>query len=92
MVTMNWPAAARPMGSCGLPVPGLAPASSTRRPARTWRRAGGRLVVRGPNVMPGYHDKPAETAQALRGGWYHTGDLARATRTASSPSPAGSRS
>jgi long-chain acyl-CoA synthetase len=27
--------------------------------------------------MPGYHDKPAETRNALRAGWYHTGDLAK---------------
>ena len=33
--------------------------------------------MRGPNVMPGYHNKPEETRNALRAGWYHTGDLAK---------------
>ena len=33
--------------------------------------------MRGPNLMQGYHNKPAETASALRKGWYHTGDLAK---------------
>lgn len=37
----------------------------------------GELCVRGPNVFVGYWGKPAETAQALRDGWFHTGDLAR---------------
>jgi long-chain acyl-CoA synthetase len=33
--------------------------------------------VRGPNVMRGYLGKPEETAQTLRGGWLHSGDLGR---------------
>jgi fatty-acyl-CoA synthase len=33
--------------------------------------------VRGPLVAKGYWNKPDETAQALRGGWLHTGDIAR---------------
>src|SRR5205823_5579207 len=37
----------------------------------------GELVVRGPNVMAGYWNHPDETAEAFRGGWFHTGDLAR---------------
>jgi long-chain acyl-CoA synthetase len=37
----------------------------------------GELVVRGPQVMKGYFNNPAETARALRGGWLYTGDLAR---------------
>lgn len=35
----------------------------------------GEVIVRGPNVMPGYWNKPEQTADALRHGWYYTGDL-----------------
>jgi len=78
MVTMNWLHGARPMGSCGLPVPGLAvrivdPSSREDVPFGEE----GELIVRGPNLMQGYHNKPQETASALRKGWYHTGDLAK---------------
>ncbi|MGI9482457.1 MAG: class I adenylate-forming enzyme family protein, partial [Hyphomicrobiales bacterium] len=34
----------------------------------------GEIVIRGPNVMKGYLNLPGETARAMRGGWYHTGD------------------
>jgi long-chain acyl-CoA synthetase len=34
----------------------------------------GEILVRGPNVFPGYWQRPSETAKALEGGWFHTGD------------------
>jgi long-chain acyl-CoA synthetase len=36
----------------------------------------GEIVIRGHNVMKGYYKKPDATADAMRGGWFHTGDLA----------------
>jgi acyl-CoA synthetase (AMP-forming)/AMP-acid ligase II len=77
MVTMNWPTGTRVPGSCGFPLPGLAvrivdASGHDVAPGRE-----GELIVRGPNVMPGYHNKPEETRNALRDGWYCTGDLAR---------------
>ncbi len=35
----------------------------------------GEVVIRGHNVMKGYYNRPAETEEALRGGWFHTGDI-----------------
>lgn len=37
----------------------------------------GELCVRGPQVMKGYWKKPLETAETMRNGWLHTGDIAR---------------
>jgi fatty-acyl-CoA synthase len=37
----------------------------------------GELVIRGPHVCDGYWNNPEATAEAIRDGWLHTGDLAR---------------
>ncbi|AMW14504.1 long-chain-fatty-acid--CoA ligase [Streptomyces qaidamensis] len=35
----------------------------------------GEIVIRGHNIFKGYHNRPEATAEALRGGWFRTGDL-----------------
>jgi long-chain acyl-CoA synthetase len=40
---------------------------------------GNEILVRGPNVFPGYWNRPQESARALAGGWFHTGDQGEQT-------------
>jgi long-chain acyl-CoA synthetase len=39
------------------------------------------IIVRGPNIFPGYWMRPEETAKALREGWFHTGDQGEVNET-----------
>jgi acyl-[acyl-carrier-protein]-phospholipid O-acyltransferase/long-chain-fatty-acid--[acyl-carrier-protein] ligase len=65
-------------GTVGQPLPGIAvrvvdPQTFESLPVST----AGMLLVKGPNVMQGYLDRPDLTAAAMRDGWYITGDIAR---------------
>jgi long-chain acyl-CoA synthetase len=64
-------------GSIGLPVDGV--------DMRVVDEAGndvpcgrvGEIAIRGHNVMRGYWNRPEATAEAIKGGWFHTGDIGR---------------
>jgi acyl-CoA synthetase (AMP-forming)/AMP-acid ligase II len=63
--------------SCGRPVPWLHVALLDDDDQEITGDDPGELCVRGPVVMDGYWNRPDETDHVLRGGWLHTGDVAR---------------
>ena len=66
------------IGTVGHPIPGVACRivdPDTNKPLPPGSE--GMLLVKGPNVTPGYIGKPELTAQVIRDGWYTTGDMAK---------------
>ncbi len=64
IVALNHPFRAR-QGSVGTPIEGVELAIADD----------GEILVRGANVTRGYYNAPADTAEAFRDGWFHTGDV-----------------
>ena len=64
------------LASCGRPVPEAAIRLVDENDNEVPPGEPGELCVRGPLLASGYLNKPEETAEALRGGWLHTGDIA----------------
>ncbi|MEA3489358.1 MAG: AMP-binding protein [Candidatus Omnitrophota bacterium] len=58
------------IGSVGLPIPDVELKIIDKDEKGT-----GEVIVRGPNVMEGYYRRKDLTAQAIKDGWFHTGDL-----------------
>jgi fatty-acyl-CoA synthase len=66
----------RRLSSCGRPVHGVHVALLNDDGDEVHPGELGEICARGPLVMAGYHNRPEETRDALRGGWLHTGDIA----------------
>ena len=62
------------IGSVGRPLPGIE-SKIVSPQSRDDGPASGEIVIRGPIVMKGYWNRPDATAEVLRDGWLHTGDL-----------------
>jgi long-chain acyl-CoA synthetase len=62
--TLDDPGRVEP-GRVGPPIPGIEMSLAEN----------GEILVRGPNIFPGYWQRPGDTARAMDGGWFHTGDL-----------------
>jgi fatty-acyl-CoA synthase len=65
------------LATCGRPTPWVRVRLLDEDLNEVSRGEPGEICVQGPLVMAGYWKKPAETDEALRGGWLHTGDIAR---------------
>ena len=64
-------------GSIGLPLPGVEVKVVREDESEAACEEIGELIVKGPNVMMGYFNRPQETKKTLRGGWLFTGDMVK---------------
>lgn len=63
--------------SCGLPFPGAEAKIVDDQDREVPLGEPGELAVRAPSMMKGYFKNPEATAETMKGGWVHTGDLAK---------------
>ncbi|MDR3660004.1 MAG: AMP-binding protein [Mycobacterium sp.] len=67
----------RKVGTVGTPLPGQQIRIIDLAGAEVPQGELGEVVIKGPNVMRGYLNRPEETAKTVRDGWLHTGDIGR---------------
>jgi len=65
----------RKTGAVGIPLPGIEVRVVDEKGEETPVGDVGEVILRGPTVMKGYHNRPEATADAIRDGWFHSGDL-----------------
>jgi long-chain acyl-CoA synthetase len=76
MGTFNTPDRERKPGSIGHPVGGTEIRLVDDQDKDVPDGEPGELIMRGPFVMKGYWNRDEATAEVMRGGWFHTGDIA----------------
>ncbi len=67
----------RKPGSIGIPVWGVEMRVVDDEMNDVTQGKPGEIIIRGHNIMKGYYKKPEANAEAFRGGWFHTGDVAK---------------
>ena len=67
----------RKPGSVGQPIFGVEMKVVDENDKEVAQGETGEIVIRGHNVMKGYYKRSDETADAMRSGWFHTGDIGR---------------
>ena len=77
VATFNQHGRPRKPGSIGFPVWGCEVRVVDDAGDEVPRGELGEIVIRGHNIMKGYYKRPEATAEAMRGGWFHSGDVAR---------------
>jgi long-chain acyl-CoA synthetase len=73
----NHPDRERKAGSIGTPIEGVEMQVVDEDDNPVAQGEVGEIVIRGHNIMKGYWQRPDATAEAMRGGWFHSGDMAR---------------
>jgi len=73
----NHPDRERKAGSIGTPIEGVEMQVVDEDDNPVAQGEVGEIVIRGHNIMKGYWQRPDATEEAMRGGWFHSGDMAR---------------
>ena len=73
----NHPDRERKAGSIGTPIEGVEMRLVDEDDNPVEQSEVGEIVIRGHNIMKGYWQRPEATAEAMRGGWFHSGDMGR---------------
>jgi long-chain acyl-CoA synthetase len=77
VASFNHPDRERKPGSIGTPIRDVEMKVFDENDREVAQGEVGEIVIKGPNVMKGYWQRPDATAEAMRGGWFHSGDLAK---------------
>jgi long-chain acyl-CoA synthetase len=77
VASSNHPDMERKAGSIGTPIEGVEMKVVDEDGNEVEQGEVGEIVIRGHNIMKGYWQRPDATEEAMRGGWFHSGDMAK---------------